>query len=651
MSNNSFRLLEPFQLGPITLRNRIVLAPMGTFLVSPDGSCNKRLIDYLTRYARGGVGLVMPEGTHVDDKESAVLSNCLASYHDRYIPGLNELVESVKDQGAAIVPQIAHGGSQAIPENIHGLQPVAPSVIPSKFKGGFFIGVEPRELDQEKINEIQDSFAACAVRAQKAGFDGVEIHGANGYLLTEFLSPRLNFRKDKYGGSIENRARMALEIYEKVRAKTKPGFIVGYRICADERIPGGITPGDVISFAKMLENVGIDYISVTSGTYETLFYAVPPMYIPRGANLHLSEMIKKAVSVPVMCAGGLNVEIAEKAIRDGKADLVVIGRGLIADPELPLKLMKGRVEDIRPCIRGNQGCMSRTIMGRALSCEVNPSIGKDATMTVTPTQVSKKVLVIGGGVGGMEAARLAAERGHKVTLMERGGELGGHVLEASVPEYKQDLKPLLKWLTTQLGKEGVEVRLRTEATPDLVKKENPDVLIIAVGSGYVLPPDLAEGGAKFILPDEVLFGRKEVGNQVVVVGGGFVGCETALHIAEALKRKVTIVEMLEDILLDCEELITMMILRIRLQMAGIEIRTGLTFKGYSQNKVVCTDKTGKDQQVDADSLVLAVGLQPREDVVTKFEGLAPQVFKVGDCIQPGKIYHAFRDAWRVVFSF
>ena len=649
--SKSYKLLEPFKLGPITLRNRVVLAPMGTFLVSPDGSCNKRLIDYLTRYARGGVGLVMPEGTHVDDKESAVLSNCLATYHDRYISGLNELVESVKDQGAAIVTQIAHGGSQATPENIHGLQPVAPSVISSKFKGGFYVGVEPKELDQEKINEIQDSFAACAVRAQKAGFDGVEIHGANGYLLTEFLSPRLNFRKDKYGGSIENRARMALEIYEKVRAKTKPGFIVGYRICADERIPGGVTPGDVISFAKMLEKVGIDYISVTSGTYETLFYAVPPMYIPRGTNLHLSEMIKKAVSVPVMCAGGLNVEIAEQAIRDGKADLVLIGRGLIADPELPLKLMKGRVEDIRPCIRGNMGCMSRTIMGRALSCEVNPSIAKDATMTVTPTQVSKKVLVIGGGVGGMEAARLAAERGHKVTLMERGGELGGHVLEASAPEYKQDLKPLLKWLTTQLGKEGVEVRLRTEATPDLVKKENPDVLIIAVGSGYVLPPELAKGEAKFILPDEVLFGRKEVGNQVVVVGGGFVGCETALHIAEALKRKVTIVEMLEDILLDCGELITMMILRIRLQMAGIEIKTGLTFKGYSQNKVVCTDKTGKDQQVDADSVVLAMGLQPRLDVVSRFEGLAPRVFKVGDCVQPGKIYHAFRDAWRVVFSF
>ena len=651
MPNNSFKLLEPFKLGRITLRNRIVLAPMGTFLVSADGSTNKRFIDYYTRYARGGVGLIFPEGHHVDDKESAVLSNCLAIYHNRFIPGLNELVESVKDQGAAIIAQIAHGGSQATPENIHGLRPLAPSVIPSKFTGGFFLGVEPRELEQEKINEIQDSFAACAVRAQTAGFDGVEIHGANGYLLTEFLSPRLNIRKDKYGGPIENRARMTLEIYEKIRAKTKPGFIVGYRICADERVPGGVSAEDVVTFVKMLENVGIDYINVTSGTYETLFYAVPVMYVPRGSNLHLSEMIKKAVSVPVMCAGGLNVEIAEQAVRDGKADLVLMGRGLIADPELPLKLRGGRLEDIRPCIRGNQGCMSRTIMTRALSCEVNPSIAKDATMTVTPAQVRKKVLVIGGGVGGMEAARLAAERGHKVTLIERGEELGGHVLEASAPKYKQDLKPLLKWLTTQLGKEGVEVRLRTEVTADLVKKENPDVLIIAVGSSYVVPSELAKSGAKFILPDEVLFGRKELGNQVVVVGGGFVGCETALHIAEALKKKVTIVEMLEDILLDCDEVITVMALRLRLQTAGVSIKTGLTLKAYSENKVICTDKMGKDQGIDADSLVLAVGLQPRQDVVTKLEGLAPQVFKVGDCVQAGKIYHAFREAWRTVFSF
>jgi 2,4-dienoyl-CoA reductase-like NADH-dependent reductase (Old Yellow Enzyme family)/thioredoxin reductase len=645
----SYKLLEPTKVGSITLRNRIVLAPMGTGYTSTGGSTNKRQIDYLTRFAKGGVGLIIPEGQDVDDKESGVMHNTLSIYSDCFLAGLNEMVESVKDEGAAIIAQIAHGGLQTRPEYIHGLQPVAPSAVAYPFTG-----IVAKELDQEKINEIQDAFADCALRAQKAGFDGIEIHGANGYLLTEFLSPRMNLRTDKYGGSIENRARMVLEIYAKIRAKTNPKFIVGYRLCADEHVPGGITTEDVIAFVKMLEKVGVDYIHVTSGIHETIIFAAPPMYIPREVNnLHLSEMVKKAVNVPVMCAGSLNVEIGEQAICEGKTDLAVIGRGLIADPELPLKLMEGRVEDIRPCIRGNNGCVGRALMGYKLSCEVNPGIGKDEVMTVTPAQVPKKIMVIGGGVAGMEAARLAAERGHKVILLEREKELGGHVLETAAVEFKKDLKPLLKWLKTQLDKKGVKLRLNTEATPELVKKEKPDVLIIAVGSDYIMPPSLAKYASNFLFPKEVLLGQKQVGDRVVVAGGGLVGCETALHLAEGLKKKVLIVEMLDDILLELGfgEIFTLMALKDRLQKAGVEIKTGLTLKSYSGNKVVCTDKTGKDVQLDADSVVLALGLQARQDMVTKFKGLAPQVFKIGDCVEARKIYHSFREAWKTVFSF
>src|SRR4030042_374748 len=391
MSSQYFKLLEPTQIGSLKLKNRIALAPMGTNLVSPDGSTNKRLIDYYTRFAKGGAGLSIPEGPHIDDKESAVLSNGLAIHKPCFIPGLNDLVESIKDYGAAVIAQLGHAGHQTRPENINGLQPVAPSPIANQV-----VGIVPKELDQAKIYEIQNSFADSAMRAMIIGFDGVEIHGANGYLLTEFLSPRLNIRKDKYGGPIENRARRALETYERIRAKTQPGFIVGYRICADERIPGGVSPEDVVAFVRMLEKVGIDYIHVTSSTYESMVFGVPTTYVPRGSNLHLSEMIKKAVNVPILCAGGLNVEVGEGAIREGKTDIVAIGRGLIADPELPLKLKEGRLEDIRPCIRGNQGCISRTIIGQGLSCEVNPGIGKDAIMNVTPARDPKRVMVIGG---------------------------------------------------------------------------------------------------------------------------------------------------------------------------------------------------------------------------------------------------------------
>ena len=646
MSHNSYRMLEPFNLGPITLRNRIVLAPMGTHYVSADGSTNTRLIQYYTRYARAGVGLIIPEGQQVDDKESAVLPNTLGIFDVRFQPGLNDLVESVHDLGTAIIAQLGHAGHQTRPENIKGLQPVAPSPIANQY-----LGVVPKELDQEKIYEIQDSFVDCAVRAQTIGFDGVEIHGANGYLLTEFASPRLNKRTDKYGGPIQNRARMAIEILEKIRSKTANGFVVGYRLCADERLPGGITPEDVVALVKMLEEGGIDFIDVTSGTYDSTLYGVPVSYIPRGSNLDLAEMVKKAVNIPVMCAGSLNVELAEEAIRQAKMDLAVIGRQLIADPEMPLKLMEGRLDDIRPCVRGNQGCISRGMRGLPLSCEVNPGIGRDAIWTVTPVQVPKKVVVIGGGVGGMEAARLSAERGHKVILFERDKILGGHVLEASVPEFKQDLKPLLKWLENQLDKQGVDVRLKNEAKVEHVERENPDVLIIAVGSDYMLPPELSRDRTHFIFPDEVLFGQKDVGEFVIVAGGGFVGCETALYVAEALKKKVTIVEMLDNILLDCDEPGNWMAINMRLTLAGVTIKTGTTLKSYSGKKVVCMNKAGEEQQLDANSVVLALGLKARSEMVAKFEGLAPRVFKVGDCVKAGKIYDAFRSAWRSVFLF
>ena len=647
MSAEQNKLLEPFKIGSLTLRNRIVLAPMGTYYIAADGSVTKRLIDYHTRYAKGGIGLIIPEGTCVDEKESSVMSPCLATSHNRYMPGLNELAESVKEQGAAIFGQISHAGHQTKIENIKGLTPVAPSAIPSQF-----FGVVPKELNQAKINEIQDSFAEAALRLQIAHFDGTEIHGANGYLLTQFLSPRTNKRKDKYGGSIENRARMSLEILEKVRAKTRTDFVVGYRLCAHERLPGGITPEDVVAFAKMLEKAGIDYIHVTTGVSDSMLYAFPPMYVSRGLNTPLAQMVKEAVKVPVMCAGTFTYESGDKAIKEGKTDLVVIGRGHLADPELSLKLKNGREDDIRPCIRCN-GCMGRSIDYRPLDCDVNPGLGK-TDGTAAKASTPKKVVVVGGGVSGMEAARLAAERGHKVTLLEKNAQLGGYLLPAIVPEFKQDVRALLTWLKAQLAKEKVDIRLNCEATPEMVKGENADVLILAVGSDYVIPPDI-QGSNDLLFPPGVFMGNKNVGDQVVVVGSGQEGCETALYIAETLKKKVTIIEKRGAALLDCGDPMSMMALRMRLQFANVKIITGLNFKHFSGNKANCIDNTGKSRQLDADTVVLALGLQPKKDTVEKLSGIAGQTFKIGSCVEHEKIFYhtfyAFRSAWRTVFSF
>ncbi|MBI5444309.1 MAG: FAD-dependent oxidoreductase [Deltaproteobacteria bacterium] len=632
-------LLEPYRLGPLTLRNRIGLAPMGTMLVSADGSTNARLIEYYRTYAKGGVGLVIPEGQHIDDKESAVMSATLAVHNDRYLGGLNELAEAVKDEGAAIIAQLGHAGHQTFPDRIHGLQPVAPSPIPSRF-----IGIMPRELRREEIGEIQDSFAGCARRAQIAGFDGVEIHGANGYLLTEFLSPRLNIRTDEYGGPLENRARMALETYRKIRAATRPGLVVGYRLCADERVPGGVSLEDVLAFVQMLEAEGLDYVSVVSGTYETTTYGVPPMEVPRGSNLPLSAAIKGAVKkTTVMCAGGLDVEHGERALREGKTDLVLIGRGLIADPDLPKKLARGEPEEIRPCIRGNY-CLSRPFLPLPVTCEVNPGIAKPPLPG--PTAEPKRVWVVGGGVAGMEAARMAAQRGHRVTLFEREAELGGRAIEASVADFKQDIRPLLDWLRRQVEREAVAVRLRTAVSPELVREGKPEVLILAVGAEYAVPPELGTI-SDFAFPSDILFGKQPVGDRVAVAGGGFIGCETAAHLARALGKRVTLLTRRRDILWESDNPLAMLGVDMLLREAMVEIRTGVRLQGYAAGRVLVSSDAG-EERIEADTLVLASGLAPRQEEVAKLEGLAPRTFKIGDCVAPRRIHDAFREAWRAV---
>jgi 2,4-dienoyl-CoA reductase-like NADH-dependent reductase (Old Yellow Enzyme family)/thioredoxin reductase len=638
-------MLEPIDLGPLSLRNRIALAPMVPMLAAGDGSVTQRQVDYYARFASGGAGLIITEAMTIDAQESKGVPSMIAAYNPAYVSGLNDLAEAVQDHGAICIAQLAHAGYQTVPELIGGRQPVAASAVRNALTG-----IVPREADQEKIDEIQYSWAICAGMAERAGFNGIELHGGNGYLLTAFLSPRLNQRTDGYGGSIENRAKMVLETYTKMRASVSPGMIIGYRLCADERAPGGISPEDVVALVKMLDQAGIDYISVSCSTYETMMYGVPTGYFPRGLNLDLSAMVKEAVRCPVLCAGGLNFELGEKAIIDGKTDILAIGRGLIADPELPKKLMEGRPEDIRPCIRGNEGCISRTVPGKSISCEVNPGIAKER-LRVTPAVEPKKVLVLGGGAAGMEAARLAGERGHSVTLIEKSGALGGHVLAGMVPEFKQDLQPLLVWLKAQLVKYGVDICLGTEATAELVKTREPDVLIVALGSDYFVPDALARHTAAFIFPGEVLTGDKEVGERVVVVGGGDVGCETALHLAEAQGKKVTIVEMCDDILLGSQEPLSVMSLKMRLPQAGVDIRTGLTLANCRENLVVCVDGSNQTVEIEADSIILAVGTAPNSELAQQFDCLAPQVFRIGDCVAPRKIYDAFHEAWQVVFSF
>jgi 2,4-dienoyl-CoA reductase-like NADH-dependent reductase (Old Yellow Enzyme family)/thioredoxin reductase len=639
MPGQTYKLLEPYELRHQTVRNRIALAPMAPMMAAVDGSVTRRQIDYYARYAEGGVGLVFPEALAIDDEESKGIPSMLSIHSPAYITGLNELVEAVQDKGAPCIAQIAHAGYQTMPDIIGGRQPLAPSNVPHALTG-----VVPKAVTEDDIRRIQANFVKSAMHAQAAGFNGVEIHGANGYILTEFLSPRLNQRKDEYGGSLENRARIILEIYEQIRASLNPRLIVGYRLCADERLPGGITPEDVVTFCGMLADVGIDYISVTSSIHESMMYGVPTGYVPRGLNLEYAAMVKKAVGdVIVMCAGGINVELGEQAVRDGAIDVAVIGRAMIADPDLPRKLAEGRPEDIRPCIRANIGCINRTMFGRALSCEVNPAIGRE-DMQVTPADVKKKVAVIGGGAAGLEAARLAAKRGHEVTLYEKEAELGGHVVEGCVPTFKKDLVPLMDWLLCQLKKLNIDIRLGVEATPELMQREQPDVIVVAVGSEYAIPEQLAGSAENLINAKQALLEQKPIGDTVIVAGGGTVGCEVALHLASAKGKKVTIVEPCDSIMPHDDEPMSKMSVHKLLPEAGVEILTNVALESFDGERAVCRDKDDQKVVLTADTVVVATGVRARRDLADRFQGLAAELRSIGDCNEARKIYDAFREA-------
>ena len=649
MNKSNWKLLEPIKVGTVLLKNRIVMAPMETMHNNADGSVSQDMIDYYVERARGGVGLIIVQNSAVDTiaSRSAYAQLCINS--DHLMPGLAKLAEACKLEGTAIIIQLGHGGRETRPVCVPGMQIVAPSPVPLDVPGGM-PGVMPKEITIEEIEEVQDAFANAARRAKMAGLDGVEIHGAHGYLIGEFISPKTNRRMDKYGGPLANRARFALEIIAKVRATVGQDFMVGFRMSADEFTPGGLTLDEAAPYAKLIADAGVDYIHVSAGTYESRPHLFPIMYYGRGHLLHLAEGIKRTIkNVPIIAVGALNIEMSERALQEGKADLIAFGRGLLADPELANKLAGNRVEDIRPCILGNEGCTNRIGQGRPLRCEVNPAVGREAAFRMTPAATKKKVMVIGGGIAGMEAARTAALRGHEVTLVEESDRLGGHLVAASVPKFKRTLKELLIWSEKQISKGNIKIQLNTEATPRMVKEARPDVLIVAVGS--TCKTLSVPGGDKptVVTGTEVLLGHKKPGDEVVVIGGGTVGSETALYIAEELKKKVTIVEMLDDILIG-HELMNKAVLKDRLQAAGVTIHTGWILREIRDRGVVCEDKSWQMQKIPADTVAMCTGLEERKDAVKEFRGLAPEVYTIGDCVQARRIYNAFEDAWYAVLK-
>mgnify|MGYP002619731606 CR=1 FL=1 len=636
------KLLEPIRVGTLNLRNRIVVPPMETAHNYADGSVSQAMIDYYTERAIGGAGLIIVHNTAIDRKHGRSANNQPLLDKNHMIAGFSLLAESIQDHGAKAVLQLGHGGRQANLANIHGDYQVAPSAIASSA-----MGTVPKELTIEEIKWIQQAWADAAVRAQLAGFDGVEVHGAHGYLISSFFSRRSNKRKDEYGGSLENRARFAMEVIQKVRDAVGRNFTVGFRMNGDEFLEEGLEVSEAVAIARMLADTGnLDYISVSGATYESMHHMFPVMYDERGHLIHLAAAVKKAVpELPIIGVGSLDVKTGEQALREGKADLIAIGRGHIADPHIANKLAEGRPEDIRPCILCNEGCLYRIIKGRTVRCSVNPAVSREGTWKLTPAAQRKRVVVVGGGIAGMEAASAAAIRGHDVILLEKSGRLGGLLNEAAAPDFKQPLKDYLEWAKRQVAKHGVDVRMNTEATPDLVKELKPDALIIATGSEYAgLPLEGTFYTGQQALEDEVQFGE-----HVVIVGGGVVGCETALHVAGKHGKNVTILEMQSDIMIGFEPLHRRVLIE-KMEAAGVKVLTSVKLKEAKASSVVYEDAEQKVNELPADTVIVCTGLKPRRDLVDELSGAAPQVFAIGDCAGGARIYDGVEAAWKAVLK-
>jgi 2,4-dienoyl-CoA reductase-like NADH-dependent reductase (Old Yellow Enzyme family)/thioredoxin reductase len=614
-------VFKPLKIGKLTVKNRIESSPAVPFLASSDYLVTRELVEWARAIAKGGAGIVTMGDSSVTSEDARNFNHPYGVDlgTDKIMNGLSVLAETVHRYGA----------KASIEFNLrdHRL---------------------PAEVSHKQMEETAAAYADAAARCLHAGMDMIMVHGGHSHFLGRFFSGTVNTRTDRYGGSLENRSRFAVEILEAIRRKVGNRLSIEYRLSAEELIPGAPSVEETVEFARKIEHL-IDLLHVSAGSlYDPISASrmIQPLYLPRGVNVHYAPEFKKALKIPVTTVGSLNMEMAEEVIASGKADVVAMIRTIIADRDCVEKARKGEERKIRPCVRCNVCCGPLVLYTMPLRCAVNPGAGRETEAAWgTMPKNKRKVVIVGGGPGGMEAARTAAERGHEVVLFEKEDHLGGVLVTAAALPFKSDVKKYLDWAVRMTSETpGIDIRLSTEATVERLRAEKPDALIIAVGAEPVIPPIPGIDAANVVWAGDVDTGKAPVGENVLLAGAGLTGCETALHLLQQGK-KVTVIDMLpiEEIGME-EPGLNVRILRTMMKDYGVEISDRTKLEAVTGNGATITDRDGKRAEIACDTVVLSLGVKPQPGLIETYGHLAPYVRFIGDCnTDRGNLQTATRD--------
>ena len=628
-------LFEPIQIGKTVVKNRIFMPPVSTNLCAKNHYISDALIEHYASRAKGGVGLIITEVTTIEPVYT-YLPGDISICDDSYIEGWKKLSDAIHQYGAKIMPQLFHPAFMAFP------LPGTPQLVAPSNVGPYYAKSAPRALSIEEIHTLVKQFGQAARRAQIAGCDGVEVHAAHAHgLLGGFLTPLYNKRCDEYGGDINGRLTITLEVIEEIRRQCGDDFIIDVRISGDEYSDGGLNINDMIYVCKQLEKAGVDFIHCSGGNTIKRGSSMPAPGTKQGSHCLLSEELKKYIHIPVSTVGRINEPwIANELIENGKADICMMGRANLCDSEFANKAMNNREDEIRPCI-GCGRCLTGVMFGKPVGCTVNPSVESNV---IEKAEEKKKVLVIGGGPAGMEAAYVASQRGHEVILCEKESELGGLLRLACVPIAKQDLSKVIKFMITRLKKTDVDIRLNCEITSEMLENEFKDYIVLGTTGAKPRIIDAFTSFKSTMTADDILAGRKVTGRNVVIIGGGSVGCETADYLAPLVNdlfpanRNVTILEM-TNALMTGEGGAAKSVLTRRLMEKGVRIEFNAKVERVDSDHIYYS-QNGKEHVIsDADTLVFATGYVPlpiQND----------RIIQIGDCDSVGNLKDAISSAYQ-----